>query len=138
MAKINYKMWAPLCAMSGCDNKVGYHEMYTKQNGAFGFKWKRCCEPHRTTEKAEVDFFKMARGCENRDGRYGFECTATIVHSCQIDIHHKDGNHHNKEDGNIECLCGNCHSLVTLMNGDHLTNYDYNLELPKHIFSYEE
>jgi len=137
MAVINYKMWAPMCAMRGCENTVGYHKMYTKRNGSFGFNWKRCCEEHRTTKKSDVDFFKMARGCENRDGRYGFECTATIQNSCQIDIHHKDGNHNNNADSNIECLCGNCHGLVTLMNGDHLTNYDYNHTLDNTLFSYE-
>lgn len=31
---------------------------------------------------------------------------------CQIDIHHKDGNHKNNSSENLENICSNCHRLV--------------------------
>jgi hypothetical protein len=30
---------------------------------------------------------------------------------CQLDVHHKDRNHHNNDPNNLETLCANCHRL---------------------------
>ena len=40
------------------------------------------------------------------------ECGFIPKHPCQLDCHHKDGNHENNEEGNIATLCANCHRLV--------------------------
>jgi hypothetical protein len=32
---------------------------------------------------------------------------------CQIDVHHKDGDHRNNDMENFQALCANCHRLVT-------------------------
>lgn len=45
--------------------------------------------------------------CENPS------CTATIVHPCQLDVHHVDGDHNNNDPANLATLCSNCHRLVT-------------------------
>ena len=132
-----YKNYAPCCAYPDCTNKVGYHEKYRKINGTTGYKWKRFCDDHRTTKKARVDDWKMSMGCQNVDGKYGFECTATIISPAQLDIHHKDGNKHNNIQSNLECLCGNCHSLVTVENGDHLNRYDNVATWPEGIITFE-
>lgn len=34
-----------------------------------------------------------------------------IGDACQLDIHHKDRNHKNNEESNLETLCANCHRL---------------------------
>jgi 5-methylcytosine-specific restriction endonuclease McrA len=39
------------------------------------------------------------------------ECGFIPKHSCQLDIHHKDGNHRNNDPNNLETLCANCHRL---------------------------
>ena len=124
-----YKIWAPQCVYPGCINRVGYHEQYRKTNGTVGFKWKRFCEDHRTTKKSQADEFKMSKGCENVDGRYGFSCTATIIGPEQLHIHHRDGDKHNNDVVNLECLCANCHSTVTRINGDHLNSYNNTVDL---------
>lgn len=30
---------------------------------------------------------------------------------CQLDVHHKDGNHKNDVESNLETVCSNCHRL---------------------------
>jgi 5-methylcytosine-specific restriction endonuclease McrA len=30
---------------------------------------------------------------------------------CQLDVHHKDGDHDNNDPANLETLCANCHRL---------------------------
>ena len=132
-----YKNHAPCCAYSDCRNKVGYHSQYRKVNGTIGFKWKKFCDIHRTTKKALVDDWKMERGCENVDGRHGFVCTATIIAPEQLDIHHRDGNHRNDSQDNLECICGNCHSVVTIQNGDHQNRYDNVVVWPEGLVEFE-
>ena len=43
------------------------------------------------------------------------KCGFTAAHQCQIDVHHKDGDHDNNENANLEALCSNCHRLETAM-----------------------
>jgi hypothetical protein len=82
------------------------------------------CEYHRTTGKAAVDKWKMDSKCSNTDAHHGFKCTATITHSSQIDINHIDGDRHNNDPKNLECLCKNCHARVTIENEHHLNRYE--------------
>lgn len=130
----DYKMWAHRCVYPGCINKVGYHKRYPKKNGTTGFKWKIACEEHRNAKKWEFDEWKMAAGCENADGHYGFPCTSTITSPSMIDVHHKDGNKHNSDESNIERLCRCCHGRVTVENGDHLNRYDNRVPLDPKVF----
>ena len=58
--------------------------------------------------------------CENRDGRLGHKCTATIMGYLQLDLDHIDGNHYNNVPENIQTLCKNCHSWKSHVNEDHL------------------
>jgi len=132
-----YKNYAPCCAYDGCTTKVSYHTKYRKINGTLGFKWKRYCNNHRTIKKAVVDDWKMEKGCENVDGRYGFQCTATIIAPEQLDIHHRDGNKHNNSQENLECICGNCHSVVTVQNGDHRNRYNNVVKWPDGLIEFE-
>lgn len=32
---------------------------------------------------------------------------------CQLDVHHKDGNHENDTEENLQTLCANCHRYIT-------------------------
>ena len=50
--------------------------------------------------------------CENPD------CTATIEHSCQLDVDHIDGDNSNNDPSNFMTLCANCHRLKTYRNKD--------------------
>ena len=117
--------YAPECSYPGCNNKVGYHKKYTKENGTLGAKWKSCCEFHRTDQKLAMDKFKMKSGCANVDAHYGFKCTSNITNPGQLDINHIDGNRHNNSPENREVLCKVCHQQVTIDNGHHLTRYSY-------------
>jgi hypothetical protein len=47
--------------------------------------------------------------CENRDGRLGFVCTTTILGSYMNDLDHRDGDHYNNTEENIQTLCACCH-----------------------------
>lgn len=57
--------------------------------------------------------------CENVDGRLGYECTAKIVWSGQLDVDHIDGNPTNQAEENLQTLCKNCHSYKTMINEDY-------------------
>jgi hypothetical protein len=39
-----------------------------------------------------------------------------------LELEHKDGNHHNNERDNLECLCPNCHSQTDTWRGKNKTN----------------
>lgn len=67
----------------------------------------RCSSPQAIRQhKAGTKPYLLTKGemCE----RCGFE----PVHSCQLDVHHRDGNHANNEISNLETLCANCHRLT--------------------------
>ena len=42
---------------------------------------------------------------------YCEECGFIAKHTMQLDCHHRDGNHNNNEELNIQTLCANCHRL---------------------------
>lgn len=41
-------------------------------------------------------------------------CQFTPKHTCQLDVHHRDGDPFNNDPANLETLCANCHRLDTL------------------------
>ncbi len=45
-------------------------------------------------------------------------CGFVATHSCQLDVDHIDGVHHNNDPSNLQTLCANCHRLKTWMNKD--------------------
>jgi len=125
---------APKCALPGCNNRVGFHKTYKKANTTVGAKWKMFCEPHRGSQKIEVDNWKMKNGCSNTTTKYGFVCTAHIIGPEQLDVHHIDGNRHNSDAENLDVLCRNCHAHVTIQNNDHLTRYDNAVDLDPNMW----
>jgi len=46
-------------------------------------------------------------------------CGFVAVHSCQLDVDHIDGNHHNNDLDNLQTLCANCHRLKTQLQKDY-------------------
>ena len=65
---------------------------------------------------------KKGNGKKNRHKYAGYEkldycekCGYDALHSCQLDVHHKDGDSNNYDTGNVETLCANCHRLVSLL-----------------------
>jgi hypothetical protein len=66
------------------------------------------------------------RRSKMRTGRSGYEYKGSIceqcgfvpIHSCQLDVDHKDGDRKNGARENIQTLCANCHRLKTWENQD--------------------
>ena len=127
--------YSPMCALPGCTNRASYHNAGKKLNGSLTAKWKMFCTPHRSTRKHEVDNWKMKQKCSNIDAHHGFVCTATILYPEQLDVNHIDGDRHNNDPKNLECLCRNCHVSVTKQNGHHLTRYVNEVKLNPEMFS---
>ena len=46
------------------------------------------------------------------------DCGFIPEHPCQLDVDHKDGNHSNNSEDNLQTLCANCHRLKTFINQD--------------------
>jgi 5-methylcytosine-specific restriction endonuclease McrA len=42
-------------------------------------------------------------------------CGFLPENKCQLDIHHKDNNHFNDKEENLQTLCANCHRMVTFL-----------------------
>jgi len=126
---MTYKLWAPKCALPGCDNLVTYH----KKNGNI-YKWKMFCSPHRGAFKDKVDQWKLSIGCENTDAHHGFVCTSHITDASQLDVNHKDGDRHNQDEDNLEILCKVCHMRVTIDNEHHITRYVNQVYLDPKLF----
>lgn len=73
--------------------------------------------------------------CENVDGRLGFVCTYTPPTREQLSVlpnieetfkgwlqvDHKDGNHTNNTEENLQTLCACCHTVKTAMSKDYAT-----------------
>jgi hypothetical protein len=127
-------LWAPKCALPGCNEPVGYHAKYERIGQAPGYKWKMFCTAHRGRKKHEVDAWKMSIGCANVDAHHGFKCTSTITKPGQLDINHMDGDRHNNDPKNLEPLCRVCHSRVTHEEGHHLNRYTNQTVLPPELF----
>lgn len=116
------KIYAPVCAHPHCIERVDYHNRRQKEDGSWGFKWKTFCEHHRTVGKAERDtFLKSKGGCENRDGRLGWQCRDPDTPSLTID--HFDGNKHNNNQDNLVVLCANCHNQKSKIFKDTTQRY---------------
>jgi len=131
------KLWAPKCVMPDCNNRVGYHKKYDKLGDKGpGFKWKAACDYHRGVGKPLFDAWKLSKGCENTDAHHGFICTSTITSPEQLDVNHIDGNRHNNEPKNIECLCPVCHNRVTRDNGHQRNRYTNQVYLDPDLFEY--
>ena len=132
-------LWAPKCLLPICNTKVDYRDKKKNQNGSWSFTWNAFCRPHREKRKFEVDNWKLSQGCANAGvglgENYGPPCTCSITKACQLDVHHKDGDHRNTDPSNVEVLCANCHRHLTQENGDHLNNTPLNeTPLPGHLF----
>ena len=125
--------WAPKCALPGCNERSGYHKAGLSSKGTPIAKWKMFCSAHRESRKFEIDQWKMSQGCANIDAHYGFVCTASILYSEQLDINHIDSDRHNNNPENLECLCRNCHAVVTTQNQHYLNRYSNEVKLdPAH------
>ena len=46
------------------------------------------------------------------------ECGFVPMHSCQLDVDHKDGDRSNNDPNNLQTLCANCHRLKTFLSKD--------------------
>lgn len=127
------KQYAPVCALPGCLNKVGYHKRFIKKDLTPGYKFKTFCEEHRTVKKSQRDeFLKSRGGCENRDARLGFVCGDPNTESLTLD--HWDGNRKNEDESNLVVLCANCHNKKTKLFKDHNTRYKNYVELDPNLF----
>lgn len=116
------KTWAPKCSHPDCNNPVGYHKRYVKEDGTPGAKWKTFCEYHRTVGRSARDrFIKSKGGCQNRDARLGWVCGDPNTDSLTVD--HWDGNKHNNDQENLVVLCANCHNQKTKIFGDNHQRY---------------
>jgi hypothetical protein len=69
----------------------------------------RCMESDRGTRRVQGKFkYRLAKKdtCE----RCGFQAE----HRCQLDVHHRDGDHDNSDPENLATICANCHRLEHL------------------------
>ncbi len=54
-------------------------------------------------------------------------CGFVPEHPCQLDVHHKDGDHSNNDPANLQTLCANCHRLITWEEQNGIYRFHKNL-----------
>ena len=108
----------PICVNIGCESPV--HLANRSSTGRPVYR-PVCGVCH----KAKLDLREGVTAvkkdyCENVDSRLGFECTATIIGTYQLDMDHIDGDHYHNVPENIQTICKNCHAVKSRENKDHL------------------
>ena len=93
----------PICV--DCGSPASKNHL--RKDGTYSYN-KRCW--HCMTDRKYRKFKK--NHCE--------ECGFVAVHKCQLDVDHIDLNRNNNDPSNLRTLCRNCHSLKTIVNGDHM------------------
>ena len=86
------------------DEKNTY--LYTRKDGRVGRNCRKCRNKHTRWKRNPHARYKGDR-CEI--------CEFVAINECQLDVHHRDGNHDNNAETNLQTLCANCHRLVSLM-----------------------
>ena len=125
---MNYSMTAiinepPECININCKRKVCYS--HTHKSGTK--RWRPICS---RCHQASYGKIKLDEGiiavkktyCENRDGRFGYECTAYIPYPGVLELDHIDGNREHNVASNIQTLCKNCHSYKGHLSNDFKKN----------------
>jgi len=108
-----------VCIMDGCTDLVHCIRTYTNEQGEERISWRKKCWFHHSLTFEGVYIKKDY--CENRDGRLGFVCDATIRYHGQLEEDHIDGNPTNDDPANKQTLCGLCHPYKTWKNKDGQT-----------------
>lgn len=72
------------------------------------------CNKNKQDNKGKgYGFRRFCKKCKiyKLDKKTCERCDFITKHPCQLDVHHRDGNHLNNERSNLEVLCANCHRL---------------------------
>jgi len=108
----------PICVNIGCEKLVHLISRSSTGKPTYRPLCDACRKPKNCAREGVIGVKKDY--CENRDGRLGHKCTATIMGYHQLDLDHIDGNHYNNVPENIQTLCKNCHAWKSHENKDHL------------------
>ena len=123
----------PKCVNEGCESPGHYIGTKRKDGSRI---YRAACAKHHFTKYGIGDWeYKQHRKnfCENKDGRLGFCCTATIPpqHAEKmLDADHINNVHEDNRKVNIQTLCAACHRVKTSLFG-HLRNLGYIKKLLK-------
>ena len=115
----------PICVNIGCDSPVHLSSRSSTGRPVYRPVCGTCHKSKLDLREGVIAVKKTY--CENTDGRLGYECTATIVGTYQLDMDHIDGDHYHNVPENIQTICKNCHAVKSRENKDHL-NFMKNYE----------
>lgn len=99
------------CAHPQCSNILGL-----KQSRTATYCSRSCASRNRIA---------WNKGLHDKNTKYAYKkckkdlcerCGFIPEDSCQLDVDHKDGNHDNNSEDNLQTLCANCHRLKTKQN----------------------
>ena len=114
----------PICVNIGCESPV--HLANRSSTGRPVYR-PVCGACHKAKLNLREGVTAVKKDyCENKDSRLGFECTATIIGTYQLDMDHIDGDHYHNVPENIQTICKNCHAVKSRENKDQL-NFMKNL-----------
>ena len=113
----------PICININCTRPVCYS--HTHKNGTR--RWRPICSRCHMASYGKIpldDGIVAVKKtyCENRDGRFGYRCTAHIPYPGVLELDHIDGNREHNVASNIQTLCKNCHSFKGHLSNDFKKN----------------
>src|ERR1039457_1393579 len=111
LSNINEEAGVADCAVCGNGVRVRFKKNGKNRGTIATWRCRRALK--------EQDIGTKAR--RRQDGKVPLDCARCgfrAEHKCQIDWHHKNGNHKDNDSFNKEAMCANCHRLVTFL-GKH-------------------
>jgi hypothetical protein len=82
-----------------------------RPNGTVKWRCVIAARPHRRGGGAESKRLRRRR-YRKLVGESCERCGFVAEDPCQLDVHHRDGDHGNDEPSNLVTLCANCHRLL--------------------------
>lgn len=98
-AKNTEKILCPICKSRFVEKKYGkYKDHHLYKN--------KCYYCRKSRNRRSINYKPIQKlVCER--------CGFIPEDSCQLDVHHIDGNHENNSLDNLQILCANCHRLAS-------------------------
>jgi hypothetical protein len=112
--KLNLKGGAlrPKCRQ--CENPAARRGTYKSGKTKYGILCSSC-------HKKKYHQPHSLRPYQKYKGEQCEFCGFIPIHTCQLDVDHKNGDKRDNRPENLQTLCANCHRLKTLLNKDNHT-----------------
>lgn len=132
LSNINPDAGTVTCAVCGPTTMYVYNR--GKPNATYQCLNKRL-QVRKASDKRYRKNHKLERAKQCRPYRFMVDCSKCSLcgfipeDSCQIDVDHINGNHHDNDKSNLQALCANCHRLKTKRDKAFISTLAHNKQI---------